>query len=138
MAEPRLIHRIEDESGVGPFQNLDVAYAADLYVYNGDPAYPSPALDAGLGNDTIRKALVAAHGPDGLAIGCASADQLRYWFDADRCRTLADLGFYYTVWSCPPERCLEGAHQVVFDRTDADCIQRDPACQLWADERLAA
>lgn len=132
--EPRLIYRIEDENGMGPFQ--DPYAQRHLWHYNGNHSYPSPADDPDLGDRRIRDALK----PKGvrfedMVVGCSSLDRLRYWFDADLCRLFDRLGFSFTIWRCPPDHCIEGRFQTIFDRAGSECIKRDPAVALW-DEAL--
>lgn len=122
----RLVYRMEDESGYGPFTTTPPG--VDWQRYNRDVRqFPSPA------NDPLLKDIPWWSRTRGWAdrIGCCSCDQLKHWFGFAVCETLANYGFSFVTYRVPDEFLIAGELQVVFDRHHAERISRASPVSLW-------
>lgn len=135
--EQKLIYRIEDAEGWGPFQGLPAWGSGpeliDWDTYNENPwDYPSPANDPGLGDERLMPVYKAVRDGDDLwAVGCCSPEQLQHWFDERVCRILAEHGYYFATYLAPTDKIVEGEFQALFNRAYAECVERGPASSLW-------
>lgn len=129
--EQRLVYRIEDAEGLGPFQKAEARDAIDAWNYNFDvESYPDPRHDEGFDFDAVSERIV---GEEWAArIGCCSPEQLQHWFDEDQCKALADLDFLFVTYQVAPDFLVPGEFQAVFDRNHAEAVSRLAACALWA------
>jgi hypothetical protein len=122
-------YRIEDARGKGPFLDSPIELLEPKYESDD---YPTPDNDL---NERDRRKFWASVKGHILNNGCTSLTQLRYWFNKNDCQLLAQWGFMLTEWEMTPQQkvYLVGAHQVVFAREEATCVQRKPVTALWAD-----
>lgn len=124
-----LVYRLEDATGEGAFQAVDIDAFGDLMGELGfdDPhkTHPAPWED---GDDIARTFEEHAHDPAWVC-GCKDLAQLQWWFPRETIGLLG--GQQVTVWEVPADEVTFGKHQVMFDRAVAKCIERKPVDALY-------
>jgi hypothetical protein len=138
--QTRLVYRIEDADGLGPFQSEAARDAIDAWNYNFDvDNYPDPRHDEGFDFDALFDRVDEEKWS--ARVGCCSPEQLQHWFDEEQCQALAALGYSFVTYQVDPDYLVSGEFQAVFDRNHAETAARLAACALWAkdtQQRLAA
>lgn len=147
----RLVYRMENETGHGAFQLVDPDEWNDAHPFTAgkSPDADDPAKRLSQAEydrifpvpwDDPRLAVIGAERPEifDWECGCCSREQLATWFPEPTEPLLDTGGAQFTVWRVSDDRVAEGDTQAMFDREDAECIERSPVAALYRQLRREA
>lgn len=113
------VFRIEDEHGQGPYHNWVMRAKLERHLEN-----DSRSTHPDLWEDGIRR-------PNSdYYCGLKSVEALRQWFNDKELKALHRGGYQFAVYNVPTARTVQGARQLIFDKTRSKLVSLEPATSL--------